>query len=167
MCIRDRYKGEVIAEPEYKSGDNIIAYKIVKPIKENTEFPLDIPVDYNPANVELDKDGTFTVINKVSGLGLIDPPKDLLPQKVDVNGNPAGSIIEPGRKDVTQIIEAADSNYKLDMDAVANPVLKDGELQGYNWTIKVSSDTDLQSLGYKANFTVVKGSGLGLSLIHI
>ncbi|MBS5988742.1 SpaA isopeptide-forming pilin-related protein [Anaerococcus hydrogenalis] len=155
-----KYKGDVIATPEYKS-DNSIVYTITKEIKENTEIPLDIPVDYNPKNVELDDDGTFTVINKVSGLGLIDPPKDLLPQKVDVNGNPAGSIIEPGRKDVTQIIEAADSNYKMDMDAFANPVVKDGELQGYNWTVKISSDTDLNELGFKANFTTVKGSGLG------
>ena len=156
-----KYKGEVIAKPEYKSEGNIIEYKIVKEIKENTQFPLNIPVDYNAGNVELDDDGTFTVINKVSGLGLIDPPKDLLPQKVDVNGNPAGSIIEPGRKDVTQIIEAADSNYKMDMDAFANPVIKDGELQGYNWTVKISSDTDLSELGFNANFTAVKGSGLG------
>ena len=156
-----KYKGEVIAEPKYNDRDNIIEYKIVKEIKENTQIQLNIPVDYNAAKVKLDDDGTFTIINKVSGLGLINTPKDLLPQKVDVNGNPAGSIIEPGRKDINQIIEAADSNYKVDMDAVANPVLKDGELQGYNWTIRVSSDTDLNTLGYKANFTAVKGSGLG------
>ena len=156
-----RYKGDVIAEPKYNSKDNIIEYKIVKEIKENTQIPLNIPVDYNAANVELGKDGTFTVINKVSGLGLIDPPKDLLPQKVDVNGNLAGSIIEPGRDDVTEIIEPDGSNYKLATDAVANPVIKDGELIGYNWTIRVSSDTDLDLLGYKANFTIVKGSGFG------
>ncbi|MFQ9332790.1 MAG: prealbumin-like fold domain-containing protein, partial [Finegoldia magna] len=54
-----------------------------------------------------------------------------------------------------------DQNYKVNTDAYANPVIKDGELQGYNWTIRVSSDTDLASLGYKANFTTVKGSGLG------
>lgn len=156
-----KYKGEVIAEPKYNSSDNTIVYTIKKEIKENTQIPLDIPVDYNPANVKLDKDGNFTVINKVSGLGLIDPPKDLLPQKVDVNGNPAGSIIEPGRNDVTQIIESADSNYKVDMDAFANPVVKDGELQGYNWTVRISSDTDLSELGLKTNFTTVKGSGLG------
>ena len=156
-----KYKGEVIATPEYNSQDNTITYTITKDIPNNIQVSLNIPVDYNVANVELGKDGTFTVINKVSGLGLINPPKDLLPQKVDINGNPAGSIIEPGRNDVTQIIEAADSNYKLDMDAVANPVLKDGELRGYNWTIRISSDTDLSELGFKANFTVVKGSGLG------
>lgn len=156
-----RHNGEVIATPEYSASDNTIIYTIAKNIPNNIQVSLNIPVDYNPSNVELEKDGTFTVINKVSGLGLINPPKDLLPQKVDINGNPAGSIIEPGRHDVTQIIEAADSNYKLDMDAVANPVLKDGELQGYNWTIRISSDTDLTTLGYKANFTVVKGSGLG------
>lgn len=156
-----KYKGEVIAEPKYNSKDNIIEYKIVKEIRENTQIPLNIPVDYNPANVKLDDDGTFTVINKVSGLGLINPPKDLLPQKVDVNGNPAGSIIEPGRKDVTQIIEAADSNYKMDMDAFANPVIENGELKGYNWTVRISSDNDLSKLGFNANFTAVKGSGLG------
>ncbi|MCW6700550.1 SpaA isopeptide-forming pilin-related protein [Anaerococcus sp. NML200537] len=156
-----KYKGEVIATPEYDGKDNIITYTLTKNIPNNIQVSLNIPVDYNAENVELDKDGNFTVINKVSGLGLINPPKDLLPQKVDVNGNPAGSIIEPGRKDVTQIIEAADSNYKVDMDAYANPVVKDGELQGYNWTIRISSDTDLATLGLKTNFTTVKGSGLG------
>ena len=156
------YNGKVITEkPTYDSGNNILTYKIKEPIAQNIQVPVVIPVDYNTANIKLDDNGNFTVINKVSGLGLINPPKDLLPQKVDVNGNPAGSIIEPGRNDVTQIIEAADSNYKLDMDAVANPVLKDGELQGYNWTVRISSDTDLNDLGFKANFTTVKGSGLG------
>ena len=155
-----KYKGEVIATPEYNK-DNTITYTLIKTIPNNIQVPLNIPVDYNADNVELEQDGTFTVINKVSGLGLIDPPKDLLPQKVDVNGNPAGSIIEPGRKDVTQIIEPDDSNYKINTDASANPVIKDGELVGYNWTIKVSSDTDLDKLGYKVNFTTVKGSGLG------
>ena len=151
MCIRDRYD----------SGNNILTYKIKEPIAQNIQVPVVIPVDYNTANIKLDDNGNFTVINKVSGLGLIDPPKDLLPQKVDVNGNPAGSIIEPGRKDVTQIIESSDSNYKVDMDAYANPVVKDGELKGYNWTIRISSDTDLSELGFNANFTAVKGSGLG------
>ena len=154
-----KYNGEVIANPQYSSRDNTITYTITRDIRENIKVPLDIPVDYNIKNVEL-KNGTFTVINKVSGLG-VKAPKDLLPQKVNRNGDPAGTIIEPGRNDVTQIIEAADSNYKVDMDAVANPVLKDGELQGYNWMIRVSSDTNLDELGFKANFTVVKGSGLG------
>ena len=165
-----KYKGEVIAKPEYNSKDNTITYTIVKEIKENIQIALDIPVDYNIDKINklasenklfnINDSETFTVINKVSGLGVKDP-KDLLPQKVDVNGNPAGSIIEPGRKDVTQIIEAADSNYKMDMDAFANPVIKDGELQGYNWTVRISSDNDLNDLGFKANFTTVKGSGLG------
>lgn len=154
-----KYNGEVIANPQYSSRDNTITYTITRDIRENIKVPLDIPVDYNIKNVEL-KNGTFTVINKVSGLG-VKAPKDLLPQKVNRNGDPAGTIIEPGRNDVTQIIEAADSNYKVDMDAVANPVLKDGELQGYNWMIRVSSDTNLDELGFKANFTAVKGSGLG------
>ena len=77
------------------------------------------------------------------------------------NGNPAGSIIEPGRNDVIKIIEPDDSNYRVDTDAYAIPVINYGKLQGYNWTIKVSSDTDLNALGLKVNFTEVVGSGLG------
>lgn len=151
---------EVIAEPKYNQSDNTITYTIAKEIPQNIQVPLNIPVDYNTKNISLDDDGTFTIINKVSGLG-VKAPKDLVPQKVDENGNLAGSIIEPGRHDVTEIIGADDSNYKISAYAKANPVVKDGELQGYNWTIRVSSDTDLESLGYKANFTTVKGSGLG------
>lgn len=155
-----RYNGEVIAAPKYNPTDNTITYTITRDITENIQVPLNIPVDYNTEKITLDNDGTFTVTNSVSGLGVQDP-KSLLPERIDRNGNPAGSIIEPGRHDVTEIISPDDSNYKITADAVANPVIKDEKLVGYNWTIKVSSDTDLDTLGYKANFTTVKGSGLG------
>ena len=155
-----KYNNEVIATPKYNSN-NTITYTLTKDINENIQVPLNIPVDYNTANIKLDDDGTFTVINKVTGIGVNNPPKDLVPQKIDKNGNLAGSIIEPGRDDVTQIIGPDDSNYKVYTDVVANPVIRDRELIGYNWIIKISSDTDLDDLGYKANFTTVKGSGLG------
>lgn len=156
-----KYNNEVIANPTYDSSKNTIIYTLTKNINENIQVPLNIPVDYNIGKITLDDDGTFTVINKVTGIGVNNPPKDLVPQKVDKNGNPVGSIIEPGRKDVTQIIEPDDSNYKVYTDAVANPFIEDGELKGFYWTIKITSDTDLRELGYKANFTTVKGSGLG------
>ena len=149
-----------IAEPEYDVDTNTIKYKIVSDINENLQIPLNIPVDYNTDKIKLDDNGEFVVVNKVSGLGVTNP-KDLLPQRVDRYGKLAGTIIEPDRKDVTEIISPDDSNYKISTDAVANPVVKDGKLVGYNWTISVTSDTDLESLGYKANFTTVKGSGLG------
>ena len=155
-----RYNGEVIANPEYNSTDNTITYTITRDITENIQVPLNIPVDYNTEKITLDNDGTFTVTNSVSGLGVTNP-KSLLPERIDRNGNPAGSIIEPGRNDVIQIIEQDDSNYKVNTDAYATPVIKDGELKGYNWTIGISSDTDLNELGLKVNFTEVKGSGLG------
>lgn len=154
------YNGRVIAKPSYDKDKNIITYKIQGTIPENISVPLDIPVDYNIEKIKLNEDGTFVVINKVSGLG-VQAPKDLLPQRVNENGEIVGSIIEPGRKDVTEIISPDDSNYKITADAFATPVVRDGELKGYNWTIRVSSDTDLDTLGYKANFTTVKGSGLG------
>lgn len=153
-----KYNGEVIANPKYDPTNNTIVYTIAKDITENIQVPLEIPVDYNTDKITAGKD--FTVINKISGLGVTNP-KELPPEKIDKNGNPAGSIIEPSRKDVTQIIEPDDSNYKVYTDANATPVIKDGELVGFNWTIKVTSDTDLDALGYKANFTTVKGSGLG------
>lgn len=150
-----------IARPSYDKETNTIRYEILNDITENIQVPLNIPVDYNVEKIVLDEDsGEFVVTNKVSGLG-VKAPKDLVPQRVSRNGILAGSIIEPGRNDVTEIITPDDSNYKISTDAVANPVVKDGELVGYNWTIRVSSDTDLDKLGYKANFTTVKGSGLG------
>ena len=159
--LKSIYNGNTeIARPTYDETTNTIKYKILNDINDNLQIRLNIPVDYNTANIKLDDNGEFVVVNKVSGLGVTNP-KDLLPQRVGKDGKLVGSIIEPDRDDVTEIITPDDSNYKISTDAVANPVVKDGKLVGYNWIIKVTSDTDLESLGYKANFTTVKGSGLG------
>lgn len=159
--LKSIYDGTTgIAKPEYDKDSNTIKYKIVNKIDKNLQIPLNIPVDYNTSKIKLDKKGEFTVTNQVSGLGVTNP-KDLIPTKVNKYGNVANQLIEPNRKDITEIIEQDGQNYKVNMDVVANPVIKDRELQGFNWTIRVSSDTDLETLGYKANFTTVKGSGLG------
>lgn len=155
------YNHRVVAKPKYIKEENKIRYQIQGTIPENLNLPLNIPVDYNQENISLDTDGTFTVTNKVSGLGINNPPKDLLPVKVDKDGNIKGTIIEPGRNDVNQIIEPDDSNYKVNIDAVANPEIEDGQLKGYNWKVLVSSDTNLNTLGFSANLTTVEGSGLG------
>lgn len=155
------YNGRVIAKPTYIEKENKIRYQIQGRIPENIQVPLNIPVDYNTKNIQLDDDGTFTVTNKVSGLGINNPPRDLVPQKVDKNGNLAGSIIEPGRHDVTQVVEPDDKNYKVTMDGYATPVVENGELKGFDWKFLVGSNKDLSDLKFKANFTTVKGSGLG------
>lgn len=156
-----RHNGRVIAKPSYDSKNKIITYTITEDINENIQVPLNIPVDYDKTNITLDSDGTFTVTNKVSGLG-IQSQKDLLPQRIDKNGNPAGSIIEPGRDDVIKIIDDKnDQNYQVPIDVYADPEIKDGKLTGLNWTVRVHSDTDLKALGYHLNLTTVKGSGLG------
>lgn len=155
-----KYNNEVIANPTYDSSKNTIIYTLTKNINENIQVPLNIPVDYNIGKITLDDDGTFTVINKVTGIGVNNPPKDLVPQKVDKNGNPAGSIIEPGRNDVTQIVDSS-KNYRLDIDSVGNPVIENGEMKGINWVVKIESSKDLKNdLGMKMNFTLVEGSGL-------
>ena len=155
-----QYNGNDITEkPTYEN--NTLIYKIKQPIAKDIKVPLDIPVDYNPANITLDSDGTFTVVNKVSGLG-VKAPKDLIPTKVNKYGIVTNQIIEPGRKDVEKIIDPGNiEEYKVDVDGWARPVIENGQLAGYNWTVKVISDNDLRALGYKANFTTVKGSGLG------
>lgn len=155
-----RYNGEIIATPTYDNTKNIINYKIIKEIPENIKVPLNIPVDYNTPNITLDNNEEFVVTNKVSGLG-VKAPKDLIPQKVDKNGNLAGSIIEPGRGDVPELIEADDKSYKVDMDAYGTPVVENGVLKGFNWTATVLSTTNLKGIDFHANFTTVKGSGLG------
>ena len=156
--IVDR-SGNIIANPSYDTNTNSITYNLVEPITKDLQIPLEIPVDYNVDNIKVDANGNFTVTNKVSGIG-VEAPQDLVPQKVDKNGNLVSSIIEPGRDDVVQIIDPGDSNYEVNTDAYANPVIENGELKGYNWTIKVSSDTDLNELGLNVNLTEVVGSGL-------
>ena len=153
------YNGKVIATPEYDKDNKTIKYYVTQEINENIQVPLNIPVDYNTDKITIGEDGTFTVINKVSGLG-VEAPKDLVPQKIDKNGNPAGSIIEPGRDDVTQIVDSS-RNYRLDIDSVGNPVIENGEMVGINWVVNIESSKDLKNdLGMKMNFTLVEGSGL-------
>ena len=154
------YKGNVIATPEYKQDTNTIKYTVTQDINENIQVLLNIPVDYNTENITIGKDGTFTVINKVSGLGVKDP-KNLVPQKIDKNGNPAGSIIEPDRDDVIKIIDDKNGNYQVPIDITGEPVVENGEMVGINWSLKVHADQSLSTLGFMANLTTVEGSGLG------
>lgn len=152
------YKGNVIARPSYDSSSNTIMYKIVRDIDEDINQLLSIDVDYNTANITAGE--SFTVINSISGLGVANP-KTLPAEKIDKNGNPAGTIIEEGRDDVVQIIGEDDEDYKVNMDIVGNPVVDGNELSGINWTLRVDSTVDLTTLGYKLNLTTVEGSGLG------
>ena len=123
-----KYNNEIIANPTYyDQKNNTITYTLTRDINENIQVPLNIPVDYNTTNITLDNDGTFTVINKVTGIGVNKPPKDLVPQKIDGGGNPAGSIIEPGRDDVIQIVDPS-KNYRLSVDSIGYPVIENGEL---------------------------------------
>lgn len=154
-----RYKGKVIAKPTYDSDQKTITYKITENINDSIDIPLAIDVDYDPKNIP-DGSDDLVIVNKVSGLGVTNP-KNLLPVKVDRNGNVKGNLIEPGRTDVTQIVEPG-ANYRVYMDGKANPIYKDGELDGYNWQITITSDHDLSSdfIGLSTNFTLVDGSGL-------
>lgn len=152
------YNNQIIATPEYDATSNTIRYKIVKDINENLNFPLNIDVDFNTGKITPDE--SFTVINSVSGLGVTNP-KSLLPVVVDKNGNTVNTITEPGRKDVIQIIDPAGGQYRVPVDLVGEPVIENKEMVGINWSMKVRSDTDLSALGFMANFTTVKGSGLG------
>ena len=155
-----KHNGQIIAEPDYDETSNSIKYKIIKDINDNIQEPLSIEVDYNTDKITIGDDGTFTVINKVSGLG-VQAPKNLVPQKVDKNGNPAGSIIEPDRDDVIKIIDDENGNYQVPIDITGDPVVENGEMVGINWNMKVHADQSLSTLGFVANFTTVEGSGLG------
>ena len=153
------YKGELLATPEYNDLNNTIKYTLVRDLAENVKLPLNIDVDFNTANIPEGK--SFTVTNSVSGLG-VTRPTPLLPVVVDANGNVTNTIIEKGHEDDVVIIDNnGDESYKVDADAVGEPVVENGELQGINWMVKIVSDKDLYDLGLKANFTTVKGSGLG------
>lgn len=152
------YKGNVIAKPSYDQATNTIKYEIVREINEDINKLLSIDVDYNTKNITAGE--SFTVINSISGLGVTNP-KALPAEKIDKNGNPAGTIIEEGGDDVVQIIGEDDEDYKVNMDILGNPAVDGNELSGINWTIRVNSTVDLKELGYKLNLTTVEGSGLG------
>ncbi|WP_311564694.1 SpaA isopeptide-forming pilin-related protein [Peptoniphilus duerdenii] len=155
-----KYNGQVIATAKYNAAENTITYKLIADIIEDISVPVNIPVDYNTQNIAPDENGNFVVINKISGLGVINP-KDFNPKKVNKFGNVTNQITEPGRKEVTEIIESGDKEHKVYLEEWSTPVIEDKNLVGFNWTFTVTSDTDLNSLGYRANFTTVKGSGLG------
>lgn len=153
------YRGKTIATPEYDETANTIRYKINENINEDISLPLNIDVDFDTKNIEPDQ--SFTVINKVSGLG-IENPKVLLPVVVDKNGNTVNTIIEQGGEDVVKVIDDKNGRYQVNLDAVGNPVIKNGEMIGINWSIRVNATQDLKdALGYKLNLTTVEGSGLG------
>ncbi|MDY3118224.1 MAG: SpaA isopeptide-forming pilin-related protein [Peptoniphilus sp.] len=153
------YNGKVITEvPVYNKDANTITYTLKEDINEDIQVPMKVDVDYNTANIDPDAK-EFTVINRVTGIGLAEA-EDLLPVVVDANGNMLSTIIELGRDDVVQVIEEGD-NYKVNVDAYGEPVVKDSEMAGIRWTVKITSDSDLHALGLKTNFTTVKGSGLG------
>lgn len=153
------HNGKVITDPPvYNKTANTITYTVKDDITENIQVPMAVDVDYNTANIDPNAK-KFTIINKVTGIGVTDP-KDLLPVVVDSNGNMLSSIIEPGRDDVVEVIQEGD-NYKVNVDAYGEPVVNDREMAGIRWTVKITSDTNLKDLGLKTNFTTVKGSGLG------
>lgn len=84
-----KYNNEIIASPKYNPGDNTITYTITKEIRENLQIPLNIPVDYNTANISPDENGYFTIINRISGMG-VSAPKALPEQKVYKDGSLSG-----------------------------------------------------------------------------
>lgn len=156
---RISYNNKVITEkPVYNSDVNTITYKIAEDITKNIQVPVQVDVDYNTENIDAGEK-TFTVTNSISGLG-VTKPKNLLPVVVDSNGNMLSTILEPGRDDVVQVLDQG-KDYKVNIDAFGDPVVQDGKIAGIRWNVRVSSTVDLMTLGYTANFTAVKGSGLG------
>lgn len=152
------YNGKVIAKPSYDESKKVITYTITNDITENISIPLNVDVDYDTSQIK--KGENFTVVNSITGLGVADPKK--LPEvKLDENGNPAGTITEIGGDDVVKVIGVDDEFFDVNMDVWGEPVVNGPKIDGFNWTIRVSSDKDLKELGYKLNLTTVEGSGLG------
>ena len=156
---RITYNDKAITDaPKYNKDANTITYRISEDINENIQVPIQVEVDYNTEKIDRGEK-TFTVVNSISGLGVVKPKK-LLPVVVDSNGNMLSTILEPGRDDVVQVLDQG-KDYKVNIDAFGDPVVQDGKMAGIRWNIRVSSTVDLTTLGYTANFTAVKGSGIG------
>ena len=152
--------GKTIATPSYDKDTNSITYTIAEPISENLQIPLSIDVDYNVEKIkDLDGDATtHSIKNSITGIGVTKEVK--LPETVvDNEGKIVNQIIEPGSKDVLEIVDQGE-DYQVHMDVSGSPIVKDGELESIDWTVRFSSTKDLLDLGLISNATLVKGSGL-------
>ena len=154
------YNGKTIANPSYDSKTNSITYTIAEDITENLQIPLSIDVDYNVKKInKLDGDATtHSIKNSITGIGVTGTVK--LPETVvDDEGNVINQIVEPGSKDVLEIVDQGE-DYQVHMDVSGSPIVKDGELESIDWTVRFSSTKDLLDLGLISNATLVEGSGL-------
>ena len=152
--------GKTIANPSYDAKTNSITYTIAEDITENLQIPLSIDVDYNVKKInKLDGDATtHSIKNSITGIGVTGTVK--LPETVvDDEGNVINQIVEPGSKDVLEIVDQGE-DYQVHMDVSGSPIVKDGELESIDWTVRFSSTKDLLDLGLISNATLVKGSGL-------
>ena len=152
--------GETIATPSYDQNTNTITYTIAKTIEKDLQIPLAIDVDYNTEKIkEIDKDATkHSIKNSISGIGVTGTVK--LPETVvDDEGNVVNQIVEPGSHSVLEIVDQGE-DYQVHMDVIGNPIVKDGELDSIDWTVRFTSTKDLLDLGLTSNATLVKGSGL-------
>ena len=151
--------GETIATPSYNKDTNTITYTIVEPITKDLQIPLAIDVDYNVEKIkELDKDATkHSIKNSISGIGVTGTT---LPETVvDDEGKVVNQIVEPGSHSVLEIVDQGE-DYQVHMDVTGDPIVKDGELDSIDWTVRFTSTKDLLDLGLISNATLVKGSGL-------
>lgn len=117
--IKDE-NGNIIARPTYNETTNSITYKLENEITRDLQIPLEIPVDYNVDNIKVDANGNFTITNKVSGLG-VKAPKDLVPQKVDKNGNLVSSI-DPLAQPVAETTQPTSISMFSASDLMASPM---------------------------------------------
>lgn len=154
------YNGKTIANPSYDAKTNSITYTIAEPITEDVQLPLSIDVDYNVEKIKkLDGDATtHSIKNSITGIGVTKAVS--LPETVvDNDGKVVNQIIEPGSKNVLEIVDQGE-DYQVHMDVSGSPIVKDGELESIDWTVRFSSTKDLLDLGLISNATLVKGSGL-------
>lgn len=152
--------GNVIARPTYNKDTNSITYTLTKLIDKDLQIPLSIDVDYNVDKIKkLDGDATtHSIKNSITGIGVNGEVK--LPETVvDNDGKVVNQIVEPGSKNVLEIVDQGE-DYQVHMDVSGNPIVKDGELSSIDWTVRYSSTKDLLELGLISNATLVKGSGL-------
>ena len=160
--IRDPRTGDIIATGQYLPTENAIWYKVVKPIKENLNLPLNIDVEYNIVKIrkKIQQDQVFRVENFVTGFGVVNP-RSLGKFEVNANGETTRNALDEGdHPDVDQIFENG-SNYRVEMQANSSPVVENGELTAIDWTVNFFSDHDLNdsTIGLRTNFTIVDGSG--------
>ncbi|MFM1524884.1 MULTISPECIES: SpaA isopeptide-forming pilin-related protein [Helcococcus] len=153
--LKDLYddQGTKVFSASYDAANNRIVYTPAT-YRYNKTYTFDINQDVNYNTSKIPAESNFTVVNKITGIGLTDP-KPLPAVELDKNGNIIGGNIIGGG-------ELGSSSYPYELEYYSYQYYKDGLV---NWDIIVDTSAlkDANLDFSKLSLSIYGSSKQGLS----